>query len=227
MLKQDEQRLVDQVYTQGPGALFDAGYSVEAALAFIKRPDVAERLQLLEKEFKNQESFAARLRYLAKRQLAPFAPGAVAVLAQALAGPQYLRAADGTIRRDGKGRAMMINAGPDCGQVGAAREILDRLGVNSDPKQNANTQVEAINLVAFMGPVVDRGKLALDADPDPKSAEERVLSRERVRNAMARLIGLIPAGKVTLDETMKLVPKKFGPKKGATKKKPNNTMSSD
>lgn len=120
---------------------------------------------------------------------------------------------------------MMVSPGPGDRQLLAATSILDRLGVVHEAKTPISTEIP--NSAAIMGPLVDAGRLAIDDDPGLKTEEERALSRERVRNAMEALLGILPAAKKSVDKAIRaaLPMPRNGPGKKKTKK-PNDTMSS-
>ena len=190
MLTTQERRQVRTLFAGGPAALLDEGLTIDQIASFMKRDEVAAELRLLDTEFQHRDTLEARTRFLTRRSLGSLAPGAAAVLGRALAGHVYERGPDGNILRDAKGNLIVRDAGPDGTQVGAAKAIMDQLGI-ADPRlvAIAGGAVEK-NLDAIVQEHIadeEKARVVLEDDPNLESKEERALSRERVRTVIERL----------------------------------------
>jgi len=213
-LTQQEVSLIQRVAMLGPSALFDEGYDRDAAHDFMSRPDVRAELERLNLEFTHQEVLDALARFGTKRQLVKLAPGSVAVLARGLAGPRYARAADGTILRDVGGKPVLIEPEPTTTQMRAASEVLDRIGVEG---RRPNERLPAVNFNILFREQ-ETASVEIELDPELETAEQRALSRERIRTGIELLRNQLPAirdsesGKVVLSAVS-------GKKKKAKRKK--------
>lgn len=203
MLNEQERQLVKRAFAQGPAILLESGFTRETAIAFFERIDVKEEFALLEREFQNQDTIKARTKFISRRDLARLAGGATAVLARALAGPQYVRDGTNKILRDAKGHPILVDPGADAVQLRAAEQVLDRLGVVSDVEIEKGGDTSP---TAFLGPV-KADALAFSNDPnvDPK---EHALRRERIRNAILSIAGEVPAIIAKFNKATGLGPKK-------------------
>lgn len=187
----EERQLIEATYANGPRALFEAGYSVAAAMVFMDRADVRAEMQLHDSEFNNRETLLARLRFIAKKSLAKFAIPSAAILARALMGPTYRRNTDGSIAHGADGKPIIDALPPTDSQVNSARDILDRLGVSGDVKE---VTAQTVNIVTMIGMKEDALKLPLEDDTSLATEEMRGLSRERVRNLIDELTPQVNAG---------------------------------
>lgn len=181
--------------------------SVEESKEFIDRDDVRAALSLLTREFHNQEEIFARTRFAVKREMARSGLDAVRVLREALTGPTYAHAEDGGLLLiDGK--PVLMGVGADKTQISAAKEILNRLGVQSDLEIDRSTEAN----VKLLFERADSVEIEIENDPLHESEEQRALSRERVRNVILRLIDKVP-------EARKKILKELGYTKKAAKRK--------
>jgi len=226
-LTEQEKNIVRRAFSMGPAALLDDGYTWANIGDFLARPDVKAELELLQSEFNNQDALLTRSKFVAKRQLARFAQGAVAVLGQALAGPVYARDNKGNILMDAQGRPIMQSAPPHEMQYNAATQILNRLGVDTDkPADRAGD----MNVQLLFKSGEASAKVQITTDPALLTSEEQALSRERVRNAFEKLAKRLPEAQAKIkaalgnpqpEEAAAKKPKK----KSKAKPKPVNTVS--
>jgi len=222
MLTDHERTLLEAVFTDGPSALIAAGYNEETGRAFLTRPDVASYWRGMTTELNHAEILDARSKFMAKRGANKFRNGAIAVLGRALAGPTYLRDANGAIRTDAKGNPLMADPGPNSVQIKAAESLLEVIGAlgGGAGRGKQEGRVEDYNPVTALAPVSTE-KLGIEENPSLTSHADKALSRERVRNAMILLAHLVPKGKAGVESALKLTVVK---PKG--KKPSNDTVSS-
>ena len=173
MLTEAERNLILRAFQQGPGALFDEGWDVSQVQSFLGREEVGHELRALELEFKQREGLEARTRYIAKRDLGKAAGGAVAVLAAALAGPEYQRNPDGTIALDDKGRPKVLRAEITRNQQRAAKMILDGIGVNGTLGLMQQRVEVNLNLLMKHHMEGDEEALVIPRDPNAETEEEQ------------------------------------------------------
>ncbi len=200
-LTQEDKQLVHRAFMQGPSALLDEGMTRDQAQKFLQRTDVRGEIEVLTKEFDHQEVLFALTKFGVKRRLSRLATGAVAVLAEALVGPTYVRDTDGVIVRDTTGRPKLAMAEVRGTQMQAASEILDRLDIVGGKKVSDRSM--GINVDLLLRQVEDV-KVTITDDPGLKTEEERALARERVRVAMERLMSKIPAARARAREDLGL-----------------------
>jgi hypothetical protein len=218
VLTEDERRLVQQAFMRGPSALLERGFSHEDAAEFMRREDVQEQVALLDRELAHQESIAARTRFGVRRDLSKLASGAASILGAAMAGPAYARDADGNILRDAKGRPVIREAGPSSLQVSAAGEVLDRIGVGRDAKDNEAGRDMKLNIL--FGDSGGKVAIEITNDPNHKSEEEKALSRERIRTVISKVTARLPQLRERVAEVIE--PKKAKKKSKRKKKKQTN-----
>jgi len=195
MLTAAERDLISRGVANGPSVFFEEGYTQEGIQKFCSRQDVAAQFTLLDREMDLREELDARTRHTTRRQMSRLTPGAVAIVAQALAGPQYLTytTPEGTtaIRTDAAGNPIVLRAEVTPTQVRAAEVILESLGIpygraRNDTGQNIGTKVGLL----FNAP--DTDVPVVQDDPLHENDAQRALSRERVRTVIAVLAGRIP-----------------------------------
>lgn len=196
MLNDQERSLIQRTFAQGPSALFEEGYSEEEVKQFLAREDVRAMFVTLEREMDLQDSLLIRQRYVARRQLNRLSPGAIAVLGQALAGPQYLMTADenGTpvIQKDANQRPIIRRPEPTPTQMRAAEVILESLGVPQQKAKNDGQGATDVNVeILFKGDA--KAIVEVEDDPEHVKESQRALSRERVRTVIHRLAQKVPA----------------------------------
>ncbi len=169
-----ERKLVAEVYLRGPAALFDKGYTQEAAAEFIQRPHIVDAFSALSAEQRHEDVLLGRARFLAKRTLVGMIPDATDLLRQALNGPVYARDVEGHIRNDGRGNPIMDQR-VDSAQFAAAVEILNRIGVHhkEPPTPDANGNILFTSQSDARRAIVDQSANLTE--------EQRVISRERMR----------------------------------------------
>lgn len=202
MATPEERNLIRRAFAEGPSILLEEGYTAEMIRSFMDRADVQAEIQLLQIEFNNQEAMFGRSVFLAKRNLAKLAPGAAAVLGQALSGPIYRRDKDGNVINDANGNPVMQHPGVTTVQLRAAEAIMESMGV--DPKSRPDKAADANLVGAFKPPVA---KVDVD-DKKLLTEDERTISRERVRNVILQLRDRLPALRKKVDETIKKKGKK-------------------
>lgn len=203
MLTQQERELVSKLFAGGPGVLLDEGMSASDIAAFMARPEVASVYATLRREMDFQQEIEARTRHVSRRQISQLAPGAVAILAKALAGPQYLtyRTPDGgtAIRTDDKGRPILARAEILPSQLRSAEVVLDAIGVLFSPAKNDQANLSTGPMDAMLKQPDTKLAVSLD-DPSHSNNAERTLSRERVRTVIECIAGRIPSVRAKLLE---------------------------
>lgn len=183
-LTPEEKRLAQAVFHQGPALLFEEGWSRDRIAEFSQNADVQDVWQLLKREFDIHEGLRARGKFIAIRNLNRLIDPASAVLAQALAGPEYVRDKNGTIQRDAQGRAMTVEAEMTPTQLRAAAFVLEGAGLHDHRILGDPASDPSLKLLFAAS---DEDKTEVEDDPLAQTDEARALSRERVRNAITRL----------------------------------------
>jgi hypothetical protein len=202
VLTDQERSLVRRMFAQGPSVLLEEGYTADTVKGFMARDDVKAELEVLQIEFNNQEALFGRSKFASKRQLTKLSPGAVAILGQALAGPTYARSNDGAVLNDAKGNPILMQPEPTAIQLRAAETILDRIGVEGDMKVD---RAQDVNLRILFHPDTTK-KVKIEQD-EALSEEERALARERIRNAIEKIIPKLGHAKQQADAKLKLAKK--------------------
>jgi hypothetical protein len=164
-----------------------AGYSMEQIHAFFQREDVRAEMAALDREFKHGAIFSARTQYATRKQLAQLAPGAVGLLAKAMAGPQYLRGPDGTILKDARGFPILKESELTPNQLRAAEIVVDAVGGGDAKNTSYHGDVQVNVLLAS-----NISKVTIDQDSANATPEQQALSRERMRNAIDHLMLKLP-----------------------------------
>lgn len=223
MLTQQERELVSKLFAGGPGVLLDDGMSASDIAAFMARPEVAAVYATLRREMDFQQEIEARTRHTTRRQISQLAPGAVAILARALAGPQYLtyRTADGhtAVQTDAKGKPILARAEVLPSQLRSAEVVLDAVGVLFSPSKNDPSNVSTGPMDAMLKQPETNVAVSLD-DPSHSNNAERTLSRERVRTVIDCIAGRIQSVRSKLIESQPATqaePRKKAPPRGPKK----------
>lgn len=224
MLTAEEQTLCRELFCQGPTVLFEQGFTPEQAMEFLKRDDVIQHLQVLERDYKNSAEYETRTRTTAKRALGKLSAGAVAILGHSLAGPQYMRNPDGSIKTDAKGKPLVQRPAPTDQQVRTAQSILGKMGVGDQRVTAADlltVQAGEINIQVILQQAHEESKpaVALKQDPDLLTEEERALSRERIRNAIEKMMPKLQERYKAIEEEKSGKPQGKGRRKKAAAKK--------
>lgn len=208
MLNDTERLLIQRAFSQGPAAFLDAGFTDAESAKFCARPDVRSFMALLERELDHKDALEVRSRYLARRALSSLSPGALAIIGQALSGPQYLthKTADNVtaISVDANGKPILLRAEVTPTQLRAAELVMDGIGV---PYTRAkNDQVAGIGAdVTPLFKVGDAPATVVTDDPDHTLPSQRALSRERVRAVITVLSSRVPDMHRRLNENLGLV----------------------
>ena len=191
---QDRKR-VQALFMHGPAGLLEGGMSQEDYATFIGRDAVRAELEMLRVEFAGALGLLARAQFMARRDMSRLVPLATQVIKRSLEGVVVLRDGMGNVCLDAFMKPIVISEPPSDAQVGAARDLLNRMGVTYDDKQiEANTSVNVqLNLERGVTPV----KIEY-ADADIKD-EQRALSRERMRTAMTHLFADVLDGNKIID----------------------------
>lgn len=197
-LTDQERQLTHTLFSQGPSALLDVGYTLESIKDFLAREDVLAELGVLQTELDFQPEIQARTRFLARRQLAQLLPGASAVLARALAGPVYARDEKGQILIDANGNPIMLDVGATPLQLKAAEIVMDQTGVG-DHKESAHAgKMSGFNPQRMLEEAQEA--VVVRYADEQVTEEQRALSRERVRLAFEQLKGVVgPARQKALE----------------------------
>ena len=183
VLTEQEKALCRRAFMFGTAALREEGYDKKDSAEWLLRPEIREEMKHLAYEFKHQDVLFALTKFGAKRSLTRLAPGAVAILGQALAGPQYVTSPDGSVVVGADGKPVLMNPGPTPVQLKAASEVLDRVDVVPAGNNPVTIRVDDTALLKTGAVTVEIG---LGDDPE-LSSEQKALSRERVRNAVELL----------------------------------------
>lgn len=187
MLNDNERKLLQTAWNSGPSALLLAGYTPAQISEFLKREDVQLELTALDREFKHASAFDARVRYSARKSLAQLSPGAVGLLARAMGGPVYARGPVGEILRDARGFPILKEAELTSTQLRAAEIVIDAVG-GRDPR-GADYRGE-VQINVLLSPT--EKAVTIEHDAAATSPEQKALSRERMRNAIDRLMLQLP-----------------------------------
>jgi hypothetical protein len=222
VLTLEERNLTEQAFSRGPGAFVDQGYSIPQYQAFMARPEVVTYWLQLTREFVNREGGQATTRFIAHKHIARLEEVATSLLARGAVGPEYLRDANGRIQLDARGFPIMIEAGATPMQLASAKDILDRLGVTGDTRQQERgaSTFSPDSLFKLAG---EKDVRVVD-DPELTTPEQKALSRERVRNTIEQFVGLVPEARTRMLQALAGPRKKNGngktKPKGPTKHKP-------
>ena len=203
MLTADERRLAQTAFYCGPAVLLEDGWSTEAVAAFVQRPDVQEVWTLLKREFDIHEGLRARAKHAALRNLHRMIDPASAVVAQAMAGPEYVRDDHGHISTDVRGNPLIRQAAITPVQLRAAELVLEGAGVH-DPKVRGDAASDPSLKLLFS--TAEEQLITLDDDPANETEEQRALSRERIRNAFERLTPKLIAARSIVRRGLNLDP---------------------
>jgi hypothetical protein len=199
MLTEQESLLVKRLFSQGPAALFEDGYDDAQAEAFMTREEVRRELRLLEQELKHKDVLEQRSRFMTRRNMQRLTGGAVAILGRALQGPVYMRDDEGAILRDAKGKPRIAEASIEPTQLAAAQTIIDTLGVG-DAKPVTLQDVNVTALIHQQLTAQSKAMAVIDHDPSLEKEEQRVLSRERMRNVINKLMPMVAEAKQTIEK---------------------------
>lgn len=180
VLTSDETELVRLCFMRGPSALFETGYTTDEAMAFLRRPEVRARLDLLNQEYLHREESEIRTRFMVRRRLSERAIDAANMLSDALDGPVYERCGENLYR--------LSAAAPTETQVAVAQDILDRLGCRTFDR--TQPIVDGGQLSVLLSQAAEQATVQL-VEEEGKTPVERALSRERVRVAMEKLRGVL------------------------------------
>lgn len=189
-LSERDKQVVSAVFARGSDAFQYYGMDDAAARVWLGRDDVVREIKRVAALYQDQPALLARVRFIARQEMAHLAPGAVGVLAKALAGPEYETDPNGNYLKDKDGKFVLKTPDVTSAQFSASQQILDRLGVvyEKSPAQIeiSVTQILQQNVVSEVA----------DSDPALKTEEQRGIARERVRNV---LLGIMP----DMDEMIK------------------------
>lgn len=209
MLIEQERQLIVRVFAQGPAVMFEEGFSEAEFRKFFQRTDVQAQFALLQREMDFAGELDQRTKWTSRRQMARLQPHAVAVIAKALAGPQYLtkKTEQGitAIQVDATGKPIMTAAEITPTQIRAAEIILDALGVPYARAKNDSASQGATRKMDSLFKADDDTALVIATDPLHKEEHEHALSRERVRNVIALLATEVPKLHENLNEGLGVV----------------------
>ena len=228
MLTAQDEKLIRQSFSQGPSALLEAGFDPDEIGAFLRRPEVRAQFAILNREFDQEAALAARTRFLARRQLSGLRDGAVAVLAQALAGPDYLmvmKDGERVIATDAKGMPILRRPEITPTQVRAAERIFDALGVGYQKAPNGGVAFSDGGVEALFDNAGDETQVVIEDDPEHTAEAQRALSRERVRTAIDLLARKVPGLHANVIEVVSGGAASKSSKKTARKRAPRKKAS--
>ncbi len=189
-MKKSERELLDRFFVVGVDAFRSDGYTDDEAATFLQRPDVQSVVKTYLSNVQNTDVIDAVRQHTIRQQLAKLAPLSVNVLAKGLVGPKYSKHPDGSVMLDKHGHPKIANPEPTRNQIATARDVLDRLGVDSG---GASTHKPAVNVNVLIPKSDDN--LGVEIQYDSEDVDSQVLSRERMRNAMLKLTaGAVSAG---------------------------------
>jgi hypothetical protein len=207
MLTSVERELIARAFANGPAVLLEEGYSQADIEKFCSRPEVAAHFSFLERELDLREELDVRTRHSTRRQMSRLTPGAVAVVAQALAGPQYLtyKTPDGVtaIQTDAAGKPVLLRPEISTTQLRAAEVILETLGIPFGRAKNETGQNIGAKVGLLFKPTDTDVQVVLD-DPLHENDAQRALSRERVRTVIAVLSGRVSEMHQNLNQNLGL-----------------------
>lgn len=223
MLTNEERVLVRRLWSTGPSVLFDLGYPAEKVYEFIMRPDVVIEMSQLDAEFKHGQTFEVRAKYLTRREMTRLSSRATETVERAMEGPKYAKDPDGNILRDARGLPIIREPETTPVQLRAAETVLASIGVeNQKSEYRGDVQINALLMQR------DSEVESIELDATSQSAEQQALSRERMRNAIERLLKKLPEvrDRVTnaitpevIDVKPTKVVKRKNPKNGSSKEK--------
>lgn len=195
MLTDAERDLLSRTFSGGPAVLVEEGFSEEEIRNFFKRQDVQAFWALLQRELDHKDALEIRSKFMLRRQLGTLSRGAIAILGQALAGPQYLvvRRDDGSesVQLDANGQPILVRPAVTGLQLRAAEVILESLGVPYAKARNDQTPGVGAGLDnLFKGG--EESTVQIAEDPAHDNPAQRALSRERVRSVISVLAARVP-----------------------------------
>lgn len=197
MLTEAERKLLQTAWSAGPSVLLNAGYTAEQIRLFFERDDVQSDLVAMDREFKHAADFDARTRYTTRKQLSQLSPGAVGLLAKAMRGPLYVVDEQGNVMRDARGFPIIREAELTPAQLRAAQIVVDAVG-GSDQKASDYRGDLQINVLLSTGQRV----VTLDHGDKDMTPEQKAISRERIRNAIDRLLPRMPAAQANVQKAL-------------------------
>lgn len=185
MLTEQERRLARAAFYQGPEVLLNEGWTKDGVAAFAEREDVKEFWLLLKREYDIHEGLRARSKFAALRNLHAMIDPAGAILAQALAGPEYMRShKTGEVLLNANGKPRLVNSEITSRQLNAAKFVHRAVGVGDHHLVGDAASDPSLKLLFASA---EEDAVILEDDPLLQTEEARALSRERVRNALLRL----------------------------------------
>jgi len=190
-LTADEATLVNLAFFEGPAALLEAGIPPAAVGAFFEREDIQVELRLLKEEFDHHDALKVRAKFFIRRSLHRLIDPATAVLAMALAGPDYHRDKNGIAQRDSRGHFMVKQPEPTKVQVEAAKTVMTGVGLNDfriTSHRGMDNQLETL----FRNEETAR---SVDYEELGQTEAEQILARERIRTAISKLAPRLPAAR--------------------------------
>lgn len=203
MLTEQERRLATLTSYLGPAVLIEEGWSTEAIAAFIARQDVQDVWKLLKREFDIHEGLRARAKHAALRNMFRMIDPASAVLAQALAGPEYRRDEKGNIVTDPSGKPLLVTAEITPVQLRAAETVLESAGVR-DHRIRGDAATDPSLKLLFS--VSDERTVSIEDDPEHDTDEQKSLTRERMRIAIEKLAPRLLAARSVVKRGLGLDP---------------------
>lgn len=222
MLTEHERSLIHRTFAQGPAILFEEGYDEAGVQEFLHRQDVRAAFAMLEREMDSQEALTLRSRYMTRRSISRLSQGAVAVLGQALAGPQYLMTEKEGVQvpvTDAKGQPILRRPEVTPTQMRAAENVMDALGIRYGAAKH-NSAPGADVSVEILFKETDTDAVAeIQDDPEHTEAAQKALSRERVRTVIDLLAHKVPELHENVKRSVGITVEPAPPKKRTTKKK--------
>lgn len=198
---QDRARALE-AFTKGPGALVDAGLTVQQIQEFLSRPGVQAYTKILEAEFQHQEALDLRQRFAVRRRLARSADQAVDILEQALEGNVPEKDANGNPLMDASGHVRWKHREPSEMQYDAASQLLDRLGCRPIGSKDLTGMGSDANVGVLLTKAAEEATIRLVEDTAKASPAERSLSRERVRIVMEKLAAKVAVGHDKIEQLL-------------------------
>lgn len=203
MLTDQERRLAILTSYLGPAVLIEEGWTTDAISTFIARSDVQDVWKLLKREFDIHEGLRARTKHAALRNLFRMIDPASAVVAQALAGPEYRRDERGNIVTDPRGNPLLVTAEITPTQLRAAELVLESAGVN-DHRVRGDAATDPSLKLLFS--ITDERTVEIEDDPEHSTEEQKALTRERMRIAIERLAPRLLAARSVVKRGLGLDP---------------------
>lgn len=193
-----ERDLVVAAFSGGPGVLLENGMTVTQVKEFIARLDVQAYMAVLTEELAAHDALMSRQKFIAKRALSRLVPESVQIIANALRGVVYETDVEGKVKMEtvitGEGKNKKVSERPVIKslppadyQVDAARDVLDRLGVNEKAQVEAGSSV---SVQVLFGNIQKEG-VELDYGPGVDSDQKKIMARERVRVVIEKLSGRV------------------------------------